>query len=102
MAGPLEGLRVLDLRASLIVTTLIPLSLATAFIYLKQRGMLDETLVVWTTEFGRTPGRYERSTAPVTAATGQPVEVVLDGLTADSRYYYRMQRRAPEIGRAHV
>ena len=23
---------------------------------LKQRGMLDETLVVWTTEFGRTPG----------------------------------------------
>lgn len=24
---------------------------------LKQRGMLDETLVVWTTEFGRTPGQ---------------------------------------------
>jgi hypothetical protein len=24
---------------------------------LKQRGMLDETLVVWTTEFGRTPNR---------------------------------------------
>src|SRR5690606_12257722 len=23
---------------------------------LKQRGLLDETLVVWTTEFGRTPG----------------------------------------------
>jgi uncharacterized protein (DUF1501 family) len=23
---------------------------------LKRRGMLDETLVVWTTEFGRTPG----------------------------------------------
>jgi len=23
---------------------------------LKQRGMLDETLIVWTTEFGRTPG----------------------------------------------
>ena len=23
----------------------------------KQRGMLDETLVVWTTEFGRTPGQ---------------------------------------------
>ncbi len=23
---------------------------------LKQRGMLDDTLVVWTTEFGRTPG----------------------------------------------
>ena len=24
---------------------------------LKQRGMLDDTLVVWTTEFGRTPGQ---------------------------------------------
>ena len=24
---------------------------------LKRRGMLDDTLVVWTTEFGRTPGR---------------------------------------------
>jgi uncharacterized protein (DUF1501 family) len=24
---------------------------------LKRRGMLDETLVVWTTEFGRTPGQ---------------------------------------------
>ena len=24
--------------------------------YLKQRGLLDETLVVWATEFGRTPG----------------------------------------------
>jgi Protein of unknown function (DUF1501) len=24
---------------------------------LKQRGMLDETLVIWTTEFGRTPGQ---------------------------------------------
>lgn len=49
-------------------------------------------------EFGRTPARYERSTAPVTAAAGQPVELVLDGLTADSRYYYRVQRRAPGSG----
>jgi uncharacterized protein (DUF1501 family) len=24
---------------------------------LKRRGMLDDTLVIWTTEFGRTPGR---------------------------------------------
>ena len=27
---------------------------------LKQRGLLDETLVVWATEFGRTPGRRGR------------------------------------------
>ena len=35
---------------------------------LKRRGMLDETLVVWTTEFGRTPNRDD--TAPE-AATGR-------------------------------
>jgi hypothetical protein len=30
--------------------------IAALLIDLKRRGMLDETLVVWTTEFGRTPG----------------------------------------------
>ena len=30
---------------------------------LKQRGMLDETLVVWTSEFGRSPGRRTRPAA---------------------------------------
>jgi hypothetical protein len=35
---------------------------------LKRRGMLDETLVVWTTEFGRTPNRDD--TAPE-GATGR-------------------------------
>ena len=29
---------------------------------LKRRGMLDETLVVWCTEFGRTPGAEQRKT----------------------------------------
>lgn len=30
---------------------------------LKQRGLLDETMVVWCTEFGRTPGAEQRKTA---------------------------------------
>ena len=42
----------LDLRASLIVTTLIPLSLATAFIYLKQRGMSANLLSMGAVDFG--------------------------------------------------
>ena len=29
--------------------------------YLKQRGMLDDTLVVWTTEFGRTPYQVDNN-----------------------------------------
>jgi hypothetical protein len=36
---------------------------------LKQRGLLDETLVVYTTEFGRTPGLEQRSGA--TASDGR-------------------------------
>jgi hypothetical protein len=35
----------------------IDLPLAGLLSDLKRRGMLDETLVVWTTEFGRTPGQ---------------------------------------------
>jgi hypothetical protein len=49
-------------------------------------------------EFGRTPGRYERSTSPVTVAAGQAVEVLMDGLVADTRYYYRLQRRPAGTG----
>lgn len=42
----------LDLRAALIVATLIPLSLATAFIYLKQRGMSANLLSMGAVDFG--------------------------------------------------
>ena len=42
----------LDLRASLIVAALIPLSLAVAFIYLKQRGMSANLLSMGAVDFG--------------------------------------------------
>jgi cobalt-zinc-cadmium resistance protein CzcA len=42
----------LDLRAALIVAALIPLSLATAFIYLKQRGMSANLLSMGAVDFG--------------------------------------------------
>ncbi len=34
---------------------------------LKDRGMLDDTLVVWTTEFGRTPGLMVWTVEAITA-----------------------------------
>ncbi len=42
----------LDLRAAVIVCTLIPLSLAVAFIYLKQRGMSANLLSMGAVDFG--------------------------------------------------
>lgn len=39
---------------------------------LKQRGMLDETLVVWGTEFGRTPGAEFRGTSMGTGRDHHP------------------------------
>ena len=45
---------------------------------LKQRGLLDETIVVWATEFGRTPGAEARTGAIIIrldSRSGWPVEV---------------------------
>jgi len=46
-------------------------------------------------EYGREPGRYDAQTARATAAANEPVEALLDGLTADARYYYRVRYRMP-------
>ena len=39
---------------------------------LKQRGLLDDTLVIWGGEFGRTPTTRERRTAATTTTTASP------------------------------
>jgi hypothetical protein len=42
-------------------------------------------------EYGTTlGGPYPNSTTPITAAAGQPSEVTLTGLSANTHYYYRM------------
>ena len=42
-------------------------------------------------EYGTTSGApYSNSTTPMTAAAGQPSEVTLTGLSANTHYYYRM------------
>lgn len=40
---------------------------------LKQRGMLDETLVVWAAEFGRTPMNEERNESPLLGRDHHPL-----------------------------
>jgi phosphodiesterase/alkaline phosphatase D-like protein len=45
-------------------------------------------------EYGRAPGSYGSVTATARATAGQPVELVLEGLARDTRYYYRVRHRA--------
>ncbi len=58
-------------------------------------------------EYGEQSGRYtDRSSITITPA-GTPLQVVLDGLRADMRYYYRMRYRRPgeatfAAGREHT
>ena len=50
---------------------------------LKQRGLLDETIVVWATEFGRTPGAEAR-TAATTIRSASPCGWPAEGSRAES------------------
>lgn len=44
-------------------------------------------------EFGRTAGAFDSVTPTVRASALEPVEVTMDGLTRDTRYYYRARYR---------
>jgi hypothetical protein len=50
----------------------------------------DEEISVYY-EYGTSPGTYTVQTSTEIATGGQPHVVVIDGLTPDTRYYYRMQ-----------
>ena len=41
-------------------------------------------------EYGTATGTYTQQTDPVTATGGQPSEVTIQGLSANTLYYYRM------------
>ena len=41
-------------------------------------------------EYDTTPGGYANSTNTINSSANEPIEVVIDGLAADTRYYYRM------------
>jgi hypothetical protein len=46
-------------------------------------------------EYGTTSGVYTAQTSTFSATGGEPHEVVISGLTANTRYYYRMQYQQP-------
>ena len=46
-------------------------------------------------EFGTQPGVYAMSTSALMQPAGEPIEAVLDGLTPNTRYYYRTRYRCP-------
>lgn len=41
-------------------------------------------------EYGTSSGNYTMQTSTVSASANDPLEAVMDGLTVDTRYYYRM------------
>ncbi|MBP7688565.1 MAG: hypothetical protein KA765_11675, partial [Thermoflexales bacterium] len=48
-------------------------------------------------EYGTTAGTYDQQSAAVSAPSGSPIEITLDQLRANTRYYYRL-RYANSIG----
>jgi hypothetical protein len=46
-------------------------------------------------QYGTVSGSYPWQTANYTATAGQPHEIVISGLTANTQYFYRMQYHAP-------
>lgn len=49
-------------------------------------------------EYGREQGRYDASTPIETRAANEPGEVLMGGLSADARYFYRARYRVPGSG----
>jgi hypothetical protein len=45
-------------------------------------------------EWGTETGKYAAKTEPVKLAAGEPVEIVMGGLAADTQYFYRLRTRA--------
>ncbi|MBN2368905.1 MAG: metallophosphoesterase [Vicinamibacteria bacterium] len=46
-------------------------------------------------QYGTSPGLYSAKTTTRSATAGQPVEIVVERLRPNTRYYYRMQCRTP-------
>ena len=40
-------------------------------------------------EYGTSAGAYTKSTTPITSASGEPVEIVINDLSPDTEYYYK-------------
>lgn len=49
-------------------------------------------------EYGTETGKYDQKTKPISLSVGQPVEMVLTGLRANTRHFYRLHTRKPGEG----
>ncbi len=58
-------------------------------------NIVPATTIEYHYQYGATSGVYTGETANVTATGGQPHEVTIEGLTPNTRYFYRMQYHAP-------
>ena len=58
-------------------------------------NIVPATTIEYHYQYGTSPGANTWQTANHTATGGQPHEVVISGLTANTQYYYRMQYHLP-------
>ena len=53
-------------------------------------NIVPDATIEYYYEYGTSSGSYTHQTTPMTATGGQPHEVVITGLSPNTRYYYRM------------
>jgi hypothetical protein len=58
-------------------------------------NIIPATTIEYHYQYGTSPGSYAWQTSNETATGGQPHEVVITGLGANTQYYYRMRYHAP-------
>ncbi len=58
-------------------------------------NIVPDATIEYHYQYGTSPGAYTAQTPDVTAAAGQPHEVTIGGLTANTQYYYRMRYHLP-------
>ncbi len=58
-------------------------------------NIIPDEAIEYFYEYGTSPGVYTGQTNAVTALGGEPHEIVINGLQANARYYYRMKYHAP-------
>ena len=58
-------------------------------------NIIPDSTIEYHYQYGLSAGANTWQTANVTATAGQPSEITITGLTANTKYYYRMQYHAP-------
>jgi hypothetical protein len=59
-------------------------------------NIVPQTTIEYHYQYGTSSGVYTEQTSDWTATGGQPHEVVINSLTANTKYYYRMRYHLPE------